>query len=293
MASIIITGANGFIGSHLVSHFARRGWKVIALVHTMPYKLIKEVIYLQYELEKGPDTGIFINADYLVHAAYVKQHHNPDSFRINTEGTAKLLEEARKAKLQKIIFLSSLSAVEDAESVYGKQKFELQKMFDRNNELVFRPGLVIGNGGIFKAIYDYIAAKSFIPLIGGGHQPMHTISVADLAVAIDRALETDLKGTITIAEETAIEMKTLYKEIAITAGKSPVFVPLPYWLAFFILSAMKMFGMKTPVGKENLMGLRKSRKENPKKDLEKLGMKVSPYYESVARMKSGLITGTK
>ncbi len=288
MPSIIITGANGFIGSHLVSHFSRRGWRVIALVHHMPKTFTRDVLYVNYELEKGPDEGIFKGTDYLVHAAYVKQHDHPDSFRINTEGTTKLLEEARKFELKRIVFLSSLSARSDAESAYGRQKYQLQQLFNKKNELVVRPGLVIGNGGIFKGIYQYIEKKTFIPMVDGGHQPMHTIGVADLALAIDKALDLELSGTITVAEAEPVEMKTLYKEVAMTAGKNPTFIPLPYPIAMFLLSLMKLLGMKMTVGKENLKGLKKSRREDLKKDLEKLGMKISPYYESVARLKTAL-----
>lgn len=286
MPSIAITGANGFIGSYLVSHFARRGWRVFALVHHMPEQLVKEVLYVQFELEKGPDEGAITGTDYVVHAAYVKQHDHPDSFRTNTEGTRKLLALCREKEVKRTVFISSISARVDAESVYGMQKFELQKEFNRVSELVIRPGLVIGNGGLFASIYRYISKSRIIPMIGGGHQPMHTIGVWDLALVIDKALELELSGLLTVAEPEPVEMKTLYKEVAISAGKQPYLIPVPYWLAFFILALAGILGMRTPVGKENLRGLRKARREDVKKDLEKLGLKISPYYESIARLKN-------
>lgn len=285
MPSIAITGANGFIGSHLVSHFVRRGWKVIALVHHIPRKQEKEVLYVQYELEKGPDSGCFAGTDYVVHAAYVKLHDHPDSFRINKVGTQKLLALARECGVKRTVFLSSISARADAESSYGKQKYELQQLFERPGEISIRPGLVIGNGGLFKNIYQYVSGKRIIPMVGGGHQPMHTIGVWDLALVIDKALEMELSGSITVAEPEPVEMKSLYKEIAISAGNRPYFISIPYWLAFFILNLASLLGLRTPVGKENLRGLRKAKKEDVKKDLEKLGLKIAPYYESIERLK--------
>ncbi|MCC7302274.1 MAG: NAD-dependent epimerase/dehydratase family protein [Bacteroidia bacterium] len=288
MPSIAITGANGFIGSHLVSHFVRRGWRVIALVHHMPENWIREVLYVHYELEKGPDAGAFHNTDYVVHAAYVKQHNHPDSFRINLEGTKKVLELAREKQVKRTVFISSIAARSNAESAYGQQMFELQQMFSRPAELSIRPGLVIGDGGLFRSIYRYISTRKFIPMVAGGHQPMHTIGVWDLALVIDKAIEAELSGTINIAEEEAVEMKTLYKEVAMTSGNRPVFVSMPYWLAFFILWIGSWTGIAMPVSKENLLALKRARREDVKKDVARLDIRIAPYYESIAKLKQVL-----
>ena len=65
--TIIITGANGFIGEYLVNSFFRKGWKVKAFVHSVPKNRLEGVEYIEYDLEKSPNANDFTSVDYLVH----------------------------------------------------------------------------------------------------------------------------------------------------------------------------------------------------------------------------------
>jgi nucleoside-diphosphate-sugar epimerase len=124
---VIITGANGFLGSHLVKHFADKGWQVRALVRT-PKKHIstKQLSYHAYDLTKPLNQDIFKGADYLVHAAYIKHdRHHPNASELNVAAAKRLLAASHACKFKKNVFISSMSAHEEAISMYGKHKFAI------------------------------------------------------------------------------------------------------------------------------------------------------------------------
>lgn len=108
--TIIITGANGFIGTELVAFFEKKGFKIKAFVRKVNKKDTTNISYVKYELGKPVENeSVFEHADYLIHCAFSKFNENNNSDAINIEGTKYLIEMARKYSL-KMIFLSSFSA---------------------------------------------------------------------------------------------------------------------------------------------------------------------------------------
>ena len=90
--TIIITGANGFIGEYLVKHFHALGWNIKAFVHKIPSEKISEVEYTLYNIEEKPDEKLFTGVDYLVHCAYLRYEKNKNADELNITGTKNLTE---------------------------------------------------------------------------------------------------------------------------------------------------------------------------------------------------------
>ena len=95
--TIIITGANGFIGECLVKHFHDLGWKIKALVHKIPQEVFTTVEYVVYKIEEKPDEELFIGADYLVHCAYLRFEKNHHADQLNIQATKWLVEQIGRA----------------------------------------------------------------------------------------------------------------------------------------------------------------------------------------------------
>lgn len=278
---ILITGAAGFIGSHLAEHFNKKGWTVIAAVRGIPPQLGDGVLYYHYDITKLPNEDMLVDVDYLVHCAYVKYDDNKDADRINIEGAIRLLELSRKSGVKKNIFLSSLSASEDALSHYGKQKFAIEKLFNTERDAVLRPGLVLGNGGLFSEMSKFIREKKMIPLIDGGRQPLQTVYIDDLAVAAEAVFNKNLNGTFTVAEATAVPYQEFYRTLAKTLKVKAKFIPVPSWILSAALTVSGILGIRIPVSKENLLGLKNLKFTGTRNDLERLGIKVRSWKASL------------
>src|SRR4051812_13772627 len=102
---IVITGANGFLGSALVAYFNEQGWQVVALVRNAHRYKSRGVVYAEYDMAKPFKASVFADADYLVHTAYVKyDKKQPEALKINLEGSKQLLKVSRQHKLSRNIF---------------------------------------------------------------------------------------------------------------------------------------------------------------------------------------------
>src|SRR5581483_3404511 len=283
MKKIVITGASGFIGASLVDHFAGQDYIVAGLVRNpeaQPKK--KHVTYYAYDITAEADEGPFKNADYLIHAAYVKDTGGSDTYTQNVEGAHRLLELSRKHGLKKNIFLSSLSAKHDASSTYGKQKLAIEQLFKTERDAVLRLGVVVGNGGLIKQMTQQLRSMHMLPLIDGGRQPMQYVAVGDVAVAIQAVVERDLHGMYSVASQQSCTYKNFYANLAKAQRITVVPVRIPFW---FLLLAIRFARLcRVPIGitEDNLRGLRKISYVDTAKNMKTLGVTPTPLDRAFA-----------
>lgn len=279
---IIITGANGFIGTSLTKYFQKNGWEVRALVHHYPKQPVQHVAYTIFELGGKIDNNLFRKTDCFIHCAYAKQDENEDAFSMNIEGTKALLRLSRSHGVKHNIFLSSMTSGKNALSIYGKQKFELEKFFCNENDTVLRPGLVLGNGGLFLKLFECIKKSKIIPLVGGGKQPLQTICIDDLVHVVGNAIEKKIFGVFTVAEEKPVSLKEFYSAICKKMNTPVLFVSVPYFFAETCMDISSFLGIKLPVTKENLLGLKTMRATDVIEDMKKLHVSPKNYKESLS-----------
>lgn len=278
--TIIITGANGFIGESLVNYFFSKGWLVKALVHSMPISKLSGVEYILYNLEEKPNEKIFESVDYLVHAAFLKFEKNKNSDSINIEGTKTLIDLCRKNNI-KPLFLSSFSAHKDAESHYGKTKLESEKLFDLSKDVILKPGFVIGKKGLSGELINRIKNSKFFPLVGGGAQLIQTLHIDDLCLCIEKVFIENMVGLFHVAETEAISMKTFYLEISNQLNRRVKFITFPMSMLYLICKVFESVGIKLPVSSENVLGLKHLSKFDTVNDLNKIGITLKNYKESL------------
>jgi nucleoside-diphosphate-sugar epimerase len=284
--TIAITGAGGFLGSTLVTYFSGKGWQVRALVRNpKKYKAKKGVSYVAYDLTEPPTKQLLKGVDYLVHAAYIKQDRShPDAVELNVQGAGRLLEASRKSNVSKNLFVSSMSAHEEAISAYGRQKLLIEKLFDTTGGVSLRSGLIIGDGGIVKDMVSFMKSKHVVPLIGGGKQPLQILAVDDLAQAIEQALTSDVQGTLTVAHPHVYSYKEFYKTISRQLGIFVIFVPLSFSLLLLLLRLAKLSHLPLSIGEDNIRGLQKLRSVDTKKDLKRLGIQPATLEDTLRKM---------
>ncbi len=280
--TIIITGASGFIGSFLCKYFAENGWNVIGLVRKLPKEEIRNVRYELFEMPNNIPLEVFKNSDAIVHCSYSKfSPSNPNSDKINKEGTEKLLEISRASSNPKFIFLSSMSAHKDALSHYGRSKFALEKIFDPNKDVILKPGLVMGNGGMLKTISEYISKHKTIPLPGNGIQPVQTLTLLNLSDAIQKIIMDKLSGTFCLGEVIPITIKEFYTEVAKQSNKNIKFISIPFWPLFMFVRFIETIGLKTSTSSESLLGLKQLKSFDTAHDLQKLGIEILDYKTNI------------
>lgn len=284
--TVVITGANGFLGSALVKSFKQDGWHVTALVRNAHKYKTPGVVYVEYDLSKPFDTSVFAGADYLVHTAYVKSDNkHPDALNTNLEGTRRLLKASRQYKLTKNIFISSMSAHSGAESIYGKQKLAIEKLFKGPNCAVIRSGLIMGTGGMVGQMSAFMRSKHVVPLIGGGKQPLQVIAVYDLVNIIKIILTGKQTGTLTIATPEVYTYKTFYKTLSKHLGIVVVFVPVPLSALMGMTKLTTTLHLPISINQDNVLGLKNLRSAKTADDLQKLNVKLDNLEQILSKTK--------
>lgn len=219
----------------------------------------------------------------LIHCAVLQYSpKDTDAEEVNVAATLKLRDFCRNHGIR-FVFLSTMSAHHDAESVYGRHKFRLEKMLDGPNETVLKLGLVVGaSGGLFQRISAAVAKLPVFPLIDGGHQPIQTVPVRDVCSVIHKVITQGKNGTFLVGSVESFSIRQLYTEIAAGQGRRLLFVPLPYWMFDLLLSVLSLLPLSLPVSKENLLGLKCLRSFDTAADLSRLGLMSRGLKESIA-----------
>nr|NIP80739.1 NAD-dependent epimerase/dehydratase family protein [Gemmatimonadota bacterium]NIQ55904.1 NAD-dependent epimerase/dehydratase family protein [Gemmatimonadota bacterium]NIU79040.1 NAD-dependent epimerase/dehydratase family protein [Gammaproteobacteria bacterium]NIX45654.1 NAD-dependent epimerase/dehydratase family protein [Gemmatimonadota bacterium]NIY09955.1 NAD-dependent epimerase/dehydratase family protein [Gemmatimonadota bacterium] len=206
MAEILITGATGFVGSHLVEALARRGEGARALVRrTSDVSLLA-----RYGIE--PVVGdiddfdslrtALGDADTVLHLAAATRALDDDTFfRVNARGTRRLVDAmVADGGGRRLVYLSSLAAVgpsggrpvrPDDEprplTAYGRSKLEGEReVRDRTGleGVVLRPPAVYGPRDRDLLTFFRLARRGVLPTVGPPGREVQLIHAADLASAL-------------------------------------------------------------------------------------------------------------
>jgi nucleoside-diphosphate-sugar epimerase len=287
MRKVLISGANGFIGQNLAKILKEAGWKIIGTdINGRPGRHL-DAFYKRRLLEplgdvlNGGEWGAF------VHCAY---YTGKDEFRINVEGTKMWAEEAKQNAVPLQIFLSSISAHRDASAVYGKLKHETEKWFLKNDQVVLRLGMVIGNGGFFGRIVQTVQKWPVVPLISGGRYSVYFLGVESVCGAvrhmIDRQEILPRGVSWNIFQPKPTTLRGMMQTIKEEYGLRCTFLPVPYLAvlpAVVILERLPFLRVK--INSNNIKGLKQYENLAIESDLLRLGFREIGLRELVAKSK--------
>ncbi len=279
--TLIITGANGFLGRCLLTHFRDRHWSIKAFVHRLPEERYDDITYIKYQMEDEIDSAHFDGVDFLIHAAYLRYEKDARADSINLKGTERLIAVCAQKNI-KMAFLSSFSAHENAISHYGSTKLRCEQLFDVTKDVILKIGFVIGRKGILSEMMNRMKNSSFFPLVGGGRQPLQSVYIDDLCRVVENTLDNkELVGIFNVAHHEVVSMKTFYQAVAKRLHRKLIFVPIPTFLLFWSCLFFEKIGVKIPVSSESVLGLKKLITLETEKHQKLIGIDLKSYEESL------------
>jgi nucleoside-diphosphate-sugar epimerase len=174
---ILVTGASGFLGRALIKTFSNLDDIAVVAVCRGPTSFGQadvQVVEIGDLLEFDNWSSILLDIDVIIHAAgraHVMNESSMDPLyefrRVNRDGTLRLAEEAAKAGVKRLIFLSSIKvngeatlpgrpftnlSPADPKDYYGKSKLEAEiGLLDLSKQsslevTILRPTLIYGDG---------------------------------------------------------------------------------------------------------------------------------------------------
>lgn len=286
--TVVVTGANGYLGRPLCRRLAERGFDVRALVRDPA--AMADVPAGRLDLPDVLDETMLAGAGAVVHAAYAtKETDVARARRVNEDGTRRVLAAARAAGVGRVVFVSTVDARPDAPSYYARSKHALEALFDPARDLVVRPGFILAREGAgrFQELVGSMRRTGVVPLFGGGRQLLQTVHVDDVAEALARALARDVTGAINVAEPDPLPLADFFRQVAARAGIRCRFVSLPFAPVLAALSVIETLGLPFPLRRESVLALRGLRPVPVADDLRRLDLRVRPAAESLADVLGG------
>ena len=271
----LITGATGFVGSHLAEACLGRGWAVRALVRAGSDTQALEkvgVTLLRGELTDAPALKAGDGVDVVFHCAARVGDWGPiDEYRaINVEGLRGLLEACKGRPLKRFVHFSSLGvyAARDHHGTdetepppeshidgYTQSKVEAERLalaYQREHGVpvvVLRPGFIYGprDRTILPKLVENLRG-GIVRYLGTGEQALNTIYVANLVGAALLAAEADgvVGEVFNLTDGEAVSKRRFIEGVADGLGLPRPRGSVPMWLARVMANLME--GVARAVG---------------------------------------------
>lgn len=235
---ILVTGATGFIGRHVVERLLADGRTVRCLLpearqQQLPWPSAPEIItgtVLDDEALFRAVTGAHV----VIHLENAQWWGRPrDLERIELAGTNNLVTAARAARVGRIITVSHLGAAPAAAYPLLRYKGLVEDAI-RTSGLAYtilRSGLVFGEDDAFvNHLAMQLRANPFFFLMPGrGEVVLHPIYIDDLVSAIVRSLDTpdSVDQTIEIGGPEYMTLDDLVRTVMRVSGMRRVIIPVP------------------------------------------------------------------
>ncbi len=277
MATILITGGTGLVGSHLRDLLLARGHKVIILSRSVPNSpALKGITYAHWDIKKQQmDESAIARADCIVHlagAGVADKRWTPRRKREILESrvaSSQLLGQMlRKVPNHVKTFISASAtgwygedpiipnptpfqedqpaATDFLGSVCKQWEQSVDEAAGNRRVVKLRTGIVWSkDGGAIPRLRDPLQWRiAAIP--GNGRQVMSWIHIDDLTRLYLRAIEdASMEGAYNAVSPHPIDYNTLLKELAQTYGRFALRVHIPSWLLKLVIGEMSIEILKS------------------------------------------------
>lgn len=316
---IYVTGATGFIGSHLIPSLLDKKHDITCLVRS-PENISGNPIYEKCTLVKGDITNrnslkkTIENIDVVIHLAVLAtldaKKQNVDTFyTVNAQGTKNILEECLASKPKRILCFSSTAAIgipkadliDESTALrpltpYGQSKAETEKIILNFTEKYNLPIITLcfphvygpGEKRDFLKITRMIK-KGIFPQIGFSPNLYPAIYVSDAVDAICLAIDKGKAGEkYIIADGDPHDLRVARKLVLKNLGIKRRFYPVvpKYISILFMYVIQTIFGIlriDLPIKAKNLRSIAAGRRLSIDKAKKDIGFNPKVSFEKGIR----------
>ncbi len=261
---ILITGATGYIGRHLVARLVQQGERPRCLVRDL--KRAGQILPgAKVDLVQGDTTQpgtlrlVMQGVDTVIHTAFItaerKQSAGNHYDTTNVEGTANVVKAAKSAGVSRIIAVSGLGTKPDKPGSYMQGRYLAEQMIKESGMTwtIIQPSVLFGKDAPFiKGLTDLIRTSPVVPLIGGGKimfQPIYVEDVVSVIVEVLNEPERTANKTFTIGGPEYYSFTGIVTMLTHAMHKKRIMAPAPRQLVGIGAAVMEAVLPKPPLTK--------------------------------------------
>lgn len=259
---VLITGASGFLGRHLVRHLSAQGMLLRALYHSHPptgdIKDLPGVEWIQCDLlDIYSVEEVMIGVTDIFHCAAIVSFdpgRRKEMLHFNPESTANIVNQALLQQVRKMVYVSSVAALgrtgeqtkevtEEEEwgesrynSAYGVSKYLAEMEVWRGvgeglNAVIINPGIILGEGSghdlssrLMQLVY-----KEF-PFYSKGVTSW--VGAEDVVRILTALMNSDIQGERFIVSNASLSFRDVLTKMAAALNKKPARYFASSWMTF-------------------------------------------------------------
>jgi uncharacterized protein YbjT (DUF2867 family) len=275
MATILVTGAAGFVGWHTIPSLLDAGHRVVAMVRddaageTVTRRL-SPVQRDGVEIRSGdvtkPDslTAVIRDVDAVLHlVAIPRDYDDGQSLRlVNTEGTRNVLEAARAAGVRRFVHQGAMGVVDDPELHYASSKARAEALVAASglDWTILKPSLLFGPGdGFFNILAGLVRiSPGILPLTGTGQSRFQPLWIGDLARIVVAVFgdPSTIGRTYELGGPAYWTYREIVEEVLRGMGTRRALLPMPVALIRLVAGSAEFVHLPFPVATDQLRQLR-------------------------------------
>jgi uncharacterized protein YbjT (DUF2867 family) len=241
---VTIIGGSGFLGRHIVRALAKRGYRVRVACrrpdlagHLQPLGNVGQIqpvqanVRVRWSIDRAVE-----GADHVINLVGVLFESGRQTFAAVHDFGARAVAEAARAEGAGLTHISALGADVTSPSAYARTKArgENAVLETLPSAVVFRPSIIFGPEDEFYNRFANMARFSpALPLIGGGTTRFQPVFVGDVAEAVARSVDGEVKGgtVYELGGPEVLSFRQCMEEMLDVIGRRRWLVPIPWWAA--------------------------------------------------------------
>ncbi len=267
---ILITGASGFIGRHLVETLRHKGHELVLISRRERGRWGEGVTWrvVDFAGAQRPEDWLpllaDVDVDVVVNCVGIFSQTRRQRFDdLHDKAPRALFAACEQAGVELVIQISALGTDETARSPYhlSKKRADDALAASALDWVILRPSLIIGDEGVSWRFFQALSALPLVPVIGDGQQILQPISIKDVTKAILLSIERKeaVRQRIDLVGGEQVTLRQYLQKLSCWTGKKS-FHPLhiPYGLAGVLAGLAPLLG-KFPLDRQAIKMLREAR----------------------------------